>query len=125
MRAVLESQTYELRINVEMLRIAGIDISDLRVVGGVAKSPAWLQIKADVLDRPVCTLEAREGACLGAAILAGAATGAYKSIDEGVAATVRIKKVFEPSPALRDMYRDRFAVYRDLYPTLKNLNGRL
>ena len=48
--AVLESQTFELRINMEMLSTAGIDMSDLRAVGGGAKSPAWLQIKDDFLD---------------------------------------------------------------------------
>ncbi len=124
-RAVLESQTYELAVNMEALNRAGIEISELRAVGGGAKSSAWLQIKADILGRPVCTLEAREGACLGAAILAGVATGAYRSVDEGVESAVHTTEIFEPSPALRSAYRDRFELYRDIYPTLKNLNGRL
>jgi xylulokinase len=51
----------------------------LRAVGGGARSRLWLQIKADILNRPVSTLAVRERACLGAAILAGAAVGVYRS----------------------------------------------
>ncbi|HUZ18565.1 MAG TPA: FGGY-family carbohydrate kinase [Spirochaetia bacterium] len=124
-RSIMESQTYELKLNLEKLAESGIEIAEMRAVGGGARSRAWLQMKADILDRPVRTLEVREGACLGAAILAGTALGVYPSIDEGVTATVRMGETFEPVTAMRDVYRERFEIYRTLYPTLKNLNRSL
>ena len=124
-RAILESQTYELKINTETLEQAGVAIDELVAVGGGAKSPLWLQIKANILGRPIKTLQVREAACLGAAILAGTAAGVYASMDEAVQRTVRSKDVFVPDKKLSERYAEKFAVYKELYPTLAPLNMRL
>jgi xylulokinase len=124
-KAILEGLSFELRINLEYLASAGVDIRELRTVGGGARSPAFLQIRADIIGRPVRTLRVREAACLGAAILAGTAAGVYASVDEGVGRTVRVAETFEPDGARAAVYRDRFAVYRDIHPGLRGLNTRL
>jgi xylulokinase len=124
-RAILESQTYELKINTETLEQAGVAIEELVAVGGGAKSPLWLQIKANILGRPVKTLQVREAACLGAALLAGTASGVYTSIDEAVQQTVKLKEVFMPERELSEKYAEKFAIYEELYPTLAPLNMRL
>ena len=98
---------------------------ELRAVGGGAKSPAWLQIRADILGRPVSTLHVREAACLGAAVLAGTAAGVYSSVAEGVEETVRTAEVYEPDTARVTKYNDRFATYREIYPALRGLGARL
>jgi xylulokinase len=121
-RAILESQTYELKINMEMLRQAGVHIEELIAVGGGAKSPLWLQIKADILGMPVNTLKIREAACLGAAILAGAAAGVYRSVGEGVAATVKPQETFTPEPVMQEQYAQKYHVYRQIYPALTPIN---
>jgi xylulokinase len=124
-KAILECLTFELRINLDYLESAGLLVQELRAVGGGAKSPAWLQIRADILGRPVRTLRVREAACLGAAVLAGAAAGVYASVDEGVARTVRTGDAFEPDSACSKIYDARYAVYRDIYPALRSVNPRL
>jgi xylulokinase len=124
-KAILECLTFELRINLDYLEGAGLPVRELRAVGGGAKSPAWLQIRADILGRPVRTLQVREAACLGAAVLAGTAAGVYASVDEGVARTVNTGDAFEPDSKRSSVYDARYAVYRDIYPALRNVSVRL
>jgi xylulokinase len=124
-RAVLDSTNYELKLNIDAFEEIGIPIDELRAVGGGAKSDTWLQLKADVFGKPVVSLEISEAACLGAALLAGAATGAYGSVDEGVALAVKTKRVFEPRGAEHDKYREKYAVYRKIYPALSRLNREM
>lgn len=124
-RAILESQSYELAINLETMQRAGIRVDELRAVGGGARSPLWLQIKADILDRPITSLRVREAACLGAAILAGAAVGVYSSVEEGVERTVAAGDTYRPDPQRRRAYAERFALYREVYPALAEIHHRM
>ena len=120
-RALLEGLTYEIRLNIELLAEAGIELEELRAVGGGAKSERWLQIKADIFNRRVVSLETSEAACLGVALLAGVAAGAYESLEEAVAATVRPRRTYEPDAARARYYDDQFTRYRDLYPLTRQL----
>jgi xylulokinase len=124
-KGILDSLTYELRINIETMKKAGIRIDELRSVGGAAKSAIWLQIKADITGCRVATLKVREAACLGAAILAGTAAGGYKSVDEGVKRIVALKDIYEPDPAAYVKYNEKYGVYKEIYGTLKNINKKL
>lgn len=124
-KGILDSLTYELRINIETMREAGINIKELRSVGGGAKSPIWLQIKADVTGCKVATLKVREAACLGAALLAGTAAGGYKSLDEAVKQTVSLKDIYYPDENAQKLYNEKYSIYKDIYDTLKTINKRL
>ena len=112
-KAIVESLAFEARWNLECLREAGIPISALRAVGGGARTPAGLQLKADVLGVPVASLKMREAACLGAAMAAGLATGVYRSAEEA-ASLVQIDRVYEPDPIAQDAYTQRYHAYRAL-----------
>ena len=124
-KAILDCLTYELRINMETMRKAGIRIDEIRCVGGAARSPIWLQAKADITGCRVSTLKVREAACLGAAMLAGTAAGEYPSLDEAVARTVRLNEVYLPDEASGEQYDRKYAVYLDIYGTLKDINKRI
>ena len=124
-KAVLEALCFELRLNCQRMRDAGLRHDELVAVGGGARSEEWLQMKADILGCPVRTLAVREAACLGAAVLAGTACGMYESVEEGVERTVRTKRVVEPDSRASKAYEERFATYLELYPTLRQVNGRL
>ena len=58
---------------IEALGDMGIEVKEIRSLGGGSKSPIWNQIKADVLGCKLMTATAKEAACLGVAILAGKA----------------------------------------------------
>ena len=124
-KGIMDSLTYELKINIETMKMAGISINEMRAVGGAAKSPLWLQIKADVTGCRVFTLRVREAACLGAAILAGVAAGGYRTLDEGVKQTVSMQDVYVPDKNSYELYQEKYNVYKDVYSALKNINGRL
>lgn len=124
-KAILEGLCFELLINLNTMGNSGIRVDELVAVGGGAKSARWLQLKADILGRPIRTLHCREAACLGAALLAGAATGVYASLKEAVRTTVASDRSFEPDPGRVAQYRTRFALYQQLYPALRELNRGL
>jgi xylulokinase len=124
-KAILEGLTFELRLNLEAMLACGICLDELVAVGGGAKSSVWLQLKADILNRPLRTLRCREAACLGAALLAGTAAGIYQHLDEAVAQTVRYDREFLPSADRVAAYSERYATYRRLYPCLRALNSKL
>ncbi|MHB1310057.1 MAG: FGGY-family carbohydrate kinase, partial [Limisphaerales bacterium] len=124
-KAILEGLCFELRINLDTMREAGIRVDEIVAVGGGARSVRWLQMKADILGRPIRTVRGREAACLGAALLAGTAVGAWGSLDEAVARTVAVDREFLPQPERVAQYAERFAVYRQIYPALRQLNSKL
>ena len=105
---------------VESLREIGIDTSEFVATGGGAKSDPWLQIKADILGVPIVRPRITECGLLGAAILAGAATGVFSTPDEGVECFVRREKVFEPDKTRHLIYRERLGKYRELFPLMKD-----
>ncbi|MBN1427085.1 MAG: hypothetical protein JXB07_01790 [Anaerolineae bacterium] len=124
-RAVVDSINYEMRLNIEAMENAGIAIQKLHVIGGGAKSPKWLQMKADVFGKPVCVLEHTEAAAFGAALLAGQAIGVYPSLQEAVSYLIKIRMNFEPDFRNIDRHRERYLRYKRIYPLLKKFNHDL
>jgi xylulokinase len=123
-RAIVEALCFDLRENIEALKAADVPIEALRAVGGGARSPIGLQMKADVTGLSVHTLKIREAACLGAALLAGVAAGAFANAREA-ASIVRLDATYEPRPAMKARYDERYALYRRLYGANRALMGEL
>jgi xylulokinase len=124
-KAVLEGLTFELRINLDLLREAGVTINELHAVGGGARSPLWLQLKADICQVPLRVPQVTEAACLGAALLAGVAAGVYPDLAAAVAQTVHLERHIEPQSDSMTAYDERYQLYRQVYPTLINLQRQL
>lgn len=113
-KAILEGTAFELRANIERIEGAGIPISGLRATGGGARSPRWLQLKADVTGKPISTVNVDETGCFAAACLAGVGAGLFASAEEPIRAWVRPTGVFEPNPARKKVYDAIFADYTEL-----------
>lgn len=119
-RAVLEGVAFGLRDNLELLRAAGLEpITQVRVSGGGAKSPLWRQILADVLDCELVTVNTTEGAAYGAALLAGVGVGLWPDAETACAAAVKVTEHIRPDPQRVASYRQIYAMYHDLYTTLR------
>ena len=85
---------------------SGLDIPTLRVDGGMSANPTFVQAVADASGRPVEVAPVLEATTLGAAFLAGLATGAWAGWDE-VAAAWRPRVTVEPAGSFdRDRWRD-------------------
>jgi len=124
-RAVIEGITYEMKLNLFLMKDAGIEVTELRAIGGAAKSEKWLQLKADMFERPVVRLAVTEAVCLGGAICAGVATGVYSSYEQATEMVVRKEKQFEPNPKRAAYYTERLAAYREIYPALKRVQAKM
>lgn len=120
-KGLLEGVTYYFRHGLDLMANAGIHIDEFRVTGGGAKSDTWLQIKADVLNRPLVRPVVTEAGALGAAILAGVGGGVYASAEEAIEALVTVDRVFEPDARRHALYSERFARYDQLYPFVQEL----
>ena len=120
-RALMEGVTFEMRYNLERLRDFGVDIRNLRAVGGGSKSPLWLGMKASIWGRPVHALETEEAGAAGAAMLAGLATGIYRSPAEAVEAFVRIRRTYEPEPALQAGYEASYGRFLEARKTIEGM----
>ncbi|MTE22049.1 glycerol kinase GlpK [Streptomyces sp. TRM43335] len=82
-RAVLEATSWQTREVVDaMYRDSGVEITSLKVDGGMTANGLLMQHQADVLDVPVIRPVVSETTCLGAAYAAGLATGVWSDLDE-------------------------------------------
>jgi xylulokinase len=116
--AILEGLTYELRLNLDVLRRGGVRIDVLRAIGGGARSRRWLQLKADVTGIPVVTPRVTEAAALGAALLAGAGAGIFATAAEAAERCLVLSDSYEPDAQRHAAYQQRFELYRELYPAI-------
>jgi xylulokinase len=124
-RGILESISYDIRLNIENLESAGIKMDRLNCFGGGARSDKLLQIKADITDKECVALSISETGCLGAAILAGCNVGIYESPQKAVEALIKPRKIFYPNEKNKDTYLEIFTIYKNLYSDLKNVNDQL
>ena len=81
-RATLEAIAYQTVDAVQAMEAAsGRDLAELRADGGATANGWLMQFQADVLGVPVAVAELAETTALGAALLAGVATGAWTQDD--------------------------------------------
>lgn len=114
-RAILEGCSFALRDIVDRFEAMGLGGEEIRVVGGGARSPLWLQIKADVIGRPVRVVRG-ETTGAGAAMLAGVAAGFFADLPEAAARMVRIdEEPVLPRQQTREAYDAAYDAYRRLF----------
>lgn len=124
-KAILEGLTFELRVNSDLLVEGGIEISELRAIGGGAKSELWAQLKADITGIPVVVPRVTEAAGWGAALLAGVGAGCFADVVTASENTLKLEKRFTPDPERRARYEIQYQRYRQVYPAIKALSHAL
>lgn len=124
-QAVLEGVAFAIRDSFEVAKDLGINITETKICGGGAKSPLWRKIIANVLGIKVNIIESEEGPGLGGAMLAAVACGEYASVEEAAAKIVKVIDCVEPDAALTAKYDAKYAKFKEIYPTVKNLYDTL
>ncbi|PLS32379.1 glycerol kinase [Carnobacterium maltaromaticum] len=95
-RATLESIAYQSKDVMEtMIQDSGIPITEMRVDGGAAKNNFLMQFQSDILNIEIKRPKVSETTALGAAYLAGLATGFWESIED-IKANWLLDKSYEP-----------------------------
>ena len=108
-RAALEATAFQTREVLDAMNAdSGVDLTELKVDGGMVANETLMQFQADILDVPVVRPVVTETTALGAAYAAGLAVGFWSSTEE-IRANWTADKRWEPSmdAARRDaLYAD-------------------
>jgi xylulokinase len=123
-RAILEGIAFEQRFILSRIEAeTGFRVATLRAMGGGTRSRLWLQVMADILDRPIATTDLAETTALGAAILAAAAVGLGGERDPAATAQrmTGAWTTLEPSPPAAARYARLAPIYERIYPALATL----
>lgn len=108
-RALLESFAYDLALTTDSLKqkYPEYAMDTVKIIGGGAKSGAWLQILADVTGKTFQCLNREDVALWGASMLAGNALGIFSDLRQTADEHVWVTEVVKPDPKRTDLYREK------------------
>ncbi len=108
---------------VEGLEQAGIEINRVTAVGGISgKSPYVMQLMADLLQKTIVTVNAKETCALGAAMYGAVAAGYFPSLEAaGAVMAAKEEKVYRPDPYKYRFYEGKYREYLALAKAAESL----
>jgi erythritol kinase (D-erythritol 1-phosphate-forming) len=110
-RAVLEGLTLVIQ---DCLAASRAEPTELRVAGGGAASPFWLQMIADVAGIPVSRSTDTEAGAKGAFLVGLVATGGADTVEKVAPRYIRTRDTFQPDASRAELYSQLFADFIDL-----------
>jgi L-ribulokinase len=125
-RALIEGLAFGLRMIIDTFATHGVRIDRIVACGGLPeKNRLFMQVVADVCQRPIQVARSAQAPAVGSAIFgalaAGKARGGYDSLAAAAKAMGGLGKLqFTPNKGVADVYDQIFAEYR----TLHDLFGR-
>lgn len=122
-RAAIEGTTLGLASGIRRMQELGLEVSEVRVVGGGSKNPLWRQILSDVLGAKVRALVEPESAALGGALQAlwtvQRAAGASVAASDVSEPFIELStEVNVPNPANTEVYASQLADFERATVTL-------
>ena len=124
-RAFLEGIAFNTRWLLKPVeKFLGRKVESINIVGGGAQSDVWCQIFADVMNVEIMQVadpiyaNARGAAWIGAVGLGEISFGDVPKL-------VEIKQAYQPQPAYRALYDERFDVFTKIYGQIKGIYKRL
>lgn len=125
-RSVLEGITFSLKdCQCAIESVTKRKVTKIVSVGGGAKNSEWLQMQADIFERPVVTLRTEQGPALGAAMLAGIGCGWYDNQVEAAKKLVHYTAEVRPVKENVTQYRKMYRIYQEVYAKTKELSHEL
>ena len=125
LRATMEGVSFSLKDCLEIFSGVGVEPAKTVLCGGGAKSNLWRNMLTDVFNTETCTSSSTESCALGAAILAGVASGVYNTVKEGCDCSVFERDMLKPEREKSDAYMKYYEIFKKAYPALKELNVAL
>jgi xylulokinase len=122
-RALLEAYAYAIAHHVEVLNDMGHRTETYFATDGGAKSTVWMQIVADVLQKPVRRLNGHPGSCLGVAWTAAMGIGAAKDWS-AIGRFVSLADQLSPDRANARIYAEGYTAFRALYPAIASFERK-
>ena len=119
LRAVYEGIVYSHRWHLDrLMNTRDSKEAVIRLAGGVAKSEAWTQMFADVMNLPVETVDVDETGALGCAIAVATAVGDYKDVTDAADHMCRMNKAVLPRAWAHDDYEKKYLLYKKVIEAL-------
>ena len=118
-RALMEGVAFDLRHSLEIIKILGLPINEIRIGEGGSRSPLWCQIQADVFAHDVRVIETEDLSAVGAALIAGVAGGLFPNFETACAATIKFGEMVAHNPERTAIYEQNYQRYCEIYPSLK------
>lgn len=122
-KALMEAVAYEDFLNMELIGQAGIHFKSLCTCGGGAKSPYWVQMKADMLNMPIESLGSIQAGTTGSVMMAGVACGIYKNLQEASAVFRKEGVWYTPNEKKHALYMEKYEKYKKMYVAVKEVLG--
>jgi gluconokinase len=116
MRAMLEGMAFGLLSIMEALEETAGPVNKISVSGGFTASAEWVQLMADIFQRPMYLQQEGDASAMGAVLLGFRALNITPDFK-----AVLPDKVFRPDMAHAQTYQAAYAVYKKLYSALKGV----
>ncbi len=116
-RALIEGTAFGALTIINRLEEYGVKIERIVCCGGIAeKNSLFMQIYADVLNRPMMVSRSAQTCALGSAIAGAVVGGAYQSCEDAISAMTGVKKqIYKPIPENVVVYQKLYAIYKELH----------
>ena len=118
-RSVLESigcMLFELISEIEKM---GVDVCEIRSLGGGGASDIWCEIKAGITSKKIMRTTYVQTTALGAAILGSVAIGTYDTVKDALCVASLKYDEFLPKSEDVSLYKQIYDKYKELYDALK------
>ncbi len=119
-RAILEAVCYGFQHHLTLLEESGRPIKRICAADGGSRSELWMQIAADIVNRPVTVVGGEAASALGVAFVAAMGAGLVHRWDE-IERFIARGATYQPRPAAAARYQRGFRLYRELYERLQPL----
>ncbi len=117
-RALLEGIAFRFRSLKEVLIDVGVELREIRASGGFTKSPLWLQVMADALDRELMIPTWGETSALGAALWALLSARGEEALEKA-GDFVELGDSCRPDPESAEIYNRIYPLFERLYRSLE------
>lgn len=96
------------------------EAKEMRIAGGAAVNRTLGRLKAELFGIPVKVLKEHDTSALGACMVAELGMKWYQNEEEAMTSSVEVEETIYPTGKYQDILKQRFAVYKELYPALKD-----
>ena len=122
-RTVMEGVVFALRQGLEIMQNLGVDPEKIVASGGATAHPLWLQLQADIFNRPIYRSTTSEAAAFGAALLAGVGAGFFPNIQAACQQVIAFHEdPVQPDPQTVSLYATCYSTFCQLYPALRGIS---
>lgn len=114
-RALLEGVCFQLKSIVSVVEENAGRGNRILVSGGITRSPEWVQLMSNVLQRQLQVSDQPDASAMGAAMIG------FKSLGGSLEFNETQPKLFLPDVSVKSVYERQFLVYENLYSKLKDV----